>query len=106
MAARLKALGPRSETDLVAEELAAWAEVEGLPHAFEGTPGGEPAERFIRSDGLTEVGRALVGFLASTPWDEMAEPLRAESLAIVRESVREGALDFETGWLVFRPPRS
>jgi ubiquinone/menaquinone biosynthesis C-methylase UbiE len=104
MTVRLKALGPRAETDPTAEEISAWASDQGFPHTFELCRNPKPAALFIDDAGLNEVGRALIGFLVSTPWEELSGELREAGERIVRSSVRGGEIESATGWLLFRAP--
>ena len=101
MANELKALGPRRETDPTAEAVSEWADEAGFPHSFERTHAPRSADLFVDERGLTEVGRSMVGFLVSTPWDGLAEPVREEALRIVRAHVRSGRIESKTGWLLF-----
>lgn len=102
MARPLKALGPRASTDPTAEAISSWAHAQGFPHAFELARNPKPSSLFLEEEGLTELGRALVGFLVSSPWEELSEAVRQEGLHIVRSHVRGDTIDLPTGWLVFR----
>ena len=98
---QISSLSRAAGINLTSEKISAWALGEGFPHEIDTYHGKVASSQYLQEDGLSPTGRDLVSFLLATPWEDMKKERVSTATEILRSSLKDGWVDFQSPCLIF-----